>query len=154
MLYGYLYPHFFSYSWLDCRILWLLFSLEYESFIFGFFSTSFPVYFYLCLLLRTSQLAVIVQPYSLQIAIKQRSSSKQKQKYHRLLNLMRYLDMLVLFNTKDNAVSVDIAYENKYLKKNNSVIFVNFTQLTLSCLVITKDHAYLNKSAAKSCRFA
>ena len=62
--------------------------------------------------------------------------------------------MLVLFNTKDNAVSVDIAYENKYLKKNNSAIFVNFTRLTLSCLVITKDHAYLNKSAAKGCRFA
>ena len=39
--------------------------------------------------------------------------------------------MLVLFNTEGNVVSVDIAYENKYLKKSNSVIFVNFTRLTL-----------------------
>lgn len=74
---------------------------------------------------------MIVQPYSLQIAIKQRPSSKQEQKYHRLLNLMRYLDMLVLFNTEGNVASVDIAYENKYLKKSNSVIFLNFTRLTL-----------------------
>ena len=133
MLYGYLYPHFFSYSWLIAESFgsgYIPFQSR-MSFIFGFFSTSFPVYFYLCLLLRTSQLAVIVQPYSLQIAIKQRSSSKQKQKYHRLLNLMRYLDMLVLFNTEGNVASVDIAYENKYLKKSNSVIFVNFTRLIL-----------------------